>query len=51
MKNISSGRLVIISGPSGAGKSTVVRQLMDVCELPLKLSVSATTRPARAGEI
>lgn len=45
------GRLVIVSGPSGAGKSTVVRQLLRECELPLKLSVSATTRTPRKGEI
>lgn len=44
------GRLVIISGPSGAGKSTVVRELLHRCGLPLQLSVSATTRPARPGE-
>lgn len=44
------GRLVIISGPSGAGKSTVVRELLEQCELPLTLSVSATTRPPRPGE-
>lgn len=45
------GRLIIISGPSGAGKSTVVRQLLDRCELPLTLSVSATTRPPRPDEV
>jgi guanylate kinase len=45
------GRLIIISGPSGAGKSTVVRRLLEECELPLKLSVSVTTRPPRAGEV
>ena len=44
------GKVVIISGPSGAGKSTVVRRLLDRCPLPLCLSVSATTRPARPGE-
>lgn len=44
-------RLVIISGPSGAGKSTVVRELMQNCPLPLALSVSATTRKPRRGEI
>jgi guanylate kinase len=44
------GKLVIISGPSGAGKSTVVRELLRVCPVPLKLSVSATTRARRAGE-
>ncbi|MCC9657627.1 guanylate kinase [Rhodopirellula halodulae] len=44
------GRLVIISGPSGAGKSTVVKQLLQRCEVPLQLSVSATTREPRPGE-
>lgn len=46
----AAGRLIIISGPSGAGKSTVVRRLLSECDLPLKRSVSATTRPARPGE-
>jgi guanylate kinase len=44
-------RLVIISGPSGAGKSTVVRELLANCPLPLVLSVSATTRAPRRGEV
>jgi len=44
------GHLVIISGPSGAGKSTVVRQLLEQCDLPLTLSVSATTRKPRPSE-
>lgn len=46
----SNGKLVIISGPSGAGKSTVVDLLLKNCTLPLKLSVSATTRPPREHE-
>lgn len=46
----ASGQLVIISGPSGAGKSTVVRQLLQVCPLPLATSVSATTRAPRDAE-
>lgn len=46
-----AGKLIIISGPSGAGKSTVVQQLLDDCPLPLTLSVSATTRSPRPGEI
>lgn len=51
MPETTKGRLIIISGPSGAGKSTVVRRLLDECELPLTLSVSATTRAPRAGEV
>ncbi len=51
MNHKSAGRLIIISGPSGAGKSTVVRQLLRQCELPLTLSVSATTRPSRPDEV
>jgi len=51
MCNPDTGRLIIISGPSGAGKSTVVRRLLADCELPLMLSVSATTRAARPGEV
>lgn len=49
--SLPSKRLVVISGPSGAGKSTVVRQLLKCCTLPLALSVSATTRKARPGEV
>ena len=51
MSTETPGRLIVISGPSGAGKSTVVCQLIDQCDLPLVLSVSATTRPSRPGEI
>ncbi len=51
MSGDQAGRLIVISGPSGAGKSTVVRQLQRDCDLPLVLSVSATTRPPRPGEI
>ena len=50
MKVADRGKLVIISGPSGAGKSSVARALLEICPLPLALSVSATTRPPRRGE-
>ena len=50
MKAADKGKLVIISGPSGAGKSSVVRALLEMCPLPLELSVSATTRPPRPNE-
>ncbi len=51
MNGGTPGQLVIISGPSGAGKSTVVGRLLAECELPLELSVSATTRRPRPGEV
>ncbi len=44
------GPLIILSGPSGSGKSTVIRRLLAAGDLPLRLSVSATTRPPRPGE-
>jgi guanylate kinase len=44
------GPLLILSGPSGSGKSTVIRHLLAAADLPLRLSVSATTRPPRPGE-
>ena len=44
------GLLIILSGPSGVGKGTVCRSLQ--ARMPgLRLSVSATTRPPRPGEI
>ena len=46
----AKGKLVIISGPAGAGKSTVVRRLVEQCDLPLALSISATTRQPRPNE-
>ena len=48
---VTTGKLVVISGPSGAGKSTVVRELLLKARLPLQLSVSATTRGPRPGEL
>ena len=46
---MDKGRIVVISGPSGAGKGTVIKKLMEV-DPDIVFSVSATTRPARAGE-
>jgi guanylate kinase len=43
------GLLIILSSPSGAGKSTLARRLM-TWDDRLSFSVSATTRPPRAGE-
>lgn len=46
----ATGKLVVISGPSGAGKSTLVERLMATLGDRVRLSISATTRPPRAGE-
>ncbi len=47
---MNKGLLVIISGPSGAGKGTICKRLIDTSN-DLELSVSATTREPRVGEI
>jgi len=46
-----SGPLIIVSGPSGSGKSTVIARLLKHCSRPLHVSVSATTRGPRKGEL
>jgi len=43
------GKLVVISGPSGAGKTSVCRVLKK--DPRVTFSISATTRPRRAGEV
>ena len=44
------GLLFVLSSPSGAGKSTISRMLLGA-EDNLQMSVSATTRPIRPGEV
>lgn len=44
-------QIVVLSGPSGSGKSTIVRELLQQSPVKLTLSVSATTRPPRQGEV
>lgn len=44
------GLMFILSSPSGAGKTTLSRMLL-AADSEIKLSVSATTRPPRPGEI
>ena len=44
------GLMLVLSSPSGAGKSTIARAIL--AQNPnIKLSVSATTRPRRPGEV
>src|ERR1700730_7089712 len=44
------GLMFVLSSPSGAGKSTLSRMLIERMS-GLKMSVSATTRPMRPGEV
>jgi guanylate kinase len=46
-----SHRIVVLSGPSGSGKTTIVNRLLAESPVPLVMSVSATTRPPRKGEV
>jgi guanylate kinase len=44
------GKVFVITGPSGVGKGTLIERLLG--RIPdLELSVSATTRPPRSGEV
>jgi guanylate kinase len=47
---MTRGPLIILSGPAGVGKSTVAARLLKEGGLPLRQSVSATTRLPRPGE-
>lgn len=44
-------KLIIFTGPSGVGKATIEKELFKNKDLKLKLSVSATTRVPRKGEV
>jgi guanylate kinase len=47
---MATAPLIIVAGPSGSGKSTVIARLVEEGGLPIRLSVSATTRPSRPYE-
>ena len=44
------GLLIVLSSPSGAGKTTISRLLLEA-DPEIAMSVSATTRPRRPGEV
>lgn len=47
---MSKGKIYVISGPSGVGKGTIVKALTAAYD-DIKVSVSATTRSPREGEV
>ena len=48
---VVESHLLVISGPSGVGKGTLLRRVLAESGLPLVISVSATTRKPRPGEV
>ena len=50
MKDNRRGLMIVLSSPSGAGKSTLTRALLKENQ-DMTMSVSATTRPPRPGEV
>ncbi len=50
-QNTKKGIAVVLSGPSGCGKGTIVKELLRKYDDVLALSVSATTRAPRVGEV
>jgi guanylate kinase len=44
------GLMLVLSSPSGAGKTSISRELLE-CDDKISLSISATTRPRRPGEV
>jgi len=48
---MDEAKLIIFSAPSGAGKSSLIRKLIELGEKSIELSVSATTRLPREGEV
>ena len=48
--HVNEGEICALIGPNGAGKTTLSRMLL-ARDPEIKLSVSATTRPPRPGEV
>ena len=47
---MNKGLVIVLSAPSGCGKGTIMKQILDA-DRNIKLSISATTRAPRAGEV
>jgi len=48
---LNSSKLIIFAAPSGAGKSSLIKKIIEISEEKLQLSISATTRLPRKGEV
>ena len=48
---MNDSKLIIFSAPSGAGKSSLIKKLVELSQSTIELSVSATTREPRDGEV
>lgn len=47
---MKKGKIIVLSAPSGTGKSSIIRKLMEIPELKLGFSISATSRAPRGSE-
>ncbi len=50
LNKLKKGQLIIFAAPSGAGKSSLIKKIVSNND-KIELSVSATTRPPREGEL
>ena len=50
LNNLKKGQLIVFAAPSGGGKSTLIKEVISNND-KIELSVSATTRSPREGEI
>ena len=50
LNNLKKGQLIVFAAPSGAGKSSLIKEIISNND-KIELSVSATTRSPREGEI
>ena len=48
---MNNGKVFLISGPSGVGKGTIREYILNDPEMKMELSISATTRQPREGEV
>ena len=51
MLNKNIGKLIVFSAPSGTGKSSLIKEIISQSSGTIQLSVSATTRMPREGEV